>query len=426
MNKFLVLSLVLMLGLALIGQAYAGSQSNIVKSIKKDAGDFKKVCEVWLKNVNNKELHKVYVKKNSLKCDNVVVPTINQPPVLKVNSPVKCIINLDCTLTIEQVKDVDGNITAIIWNQESGNSVNLTVSEAKLSAVFVPPVNDTYVFSVEARDNNGSSTLKPIVANVGVNECPKGTHLENGVCVPDVIVPAENTTNIILVGDLSGTSVISAAVKANPELFVALGDIFYGNDLSKYNTLVKSVFSDSRCVIGNHDSDEDGIGAIIQQAIDICGSGVWVVELPHTLLVGFNSNGDIPSIINTVESINYTQYDNVVIVSHKPSFTSPNSHHPVSQAPDVKKVSDAIASSAVGKNIIDISAHNHQMAGTLDGSKFVSGAGGRSHYVCNTDATWIFCNNQKYGYLELIIDNDSGHIKKQFVDTSGQVLKSWD
>ena len=73
-------------------------------------------------------------------------------------------------------------------------------------------------------------------------------------------------------------------------------------------------------------------------------------------------------------------------------------------------------------NKFGISGHNHQMAESTDGKWFVSGAGGRSHYVCNTDSQWDFCNNQKYGFLEFDIDNNTDKVTTHFIDTTGQVL----
>ena len=91
----------------------------------------------------------------------------NKPPAVLVSSPINCEINHAVTINTS-ISDPDGNITSIIWNQEDEFlPVNMNISLDKQSMSFIPKQNVTYVFSIEAVDNNGSTTLKSAQVNVG-------------------------------------------------------------------------------------------------------------------------------------------------------------------------------------------------------------------------------------------------------------------
>jgi hypothetical protein len=91
----------------------------------------------------------------------------NKPPAIVVSSPIKGEINQAVTINTS-ISDPDGNITSIIWNQEDEfPPVNMNISLDKQSMSFIPKQNVTYVFSIEAVDNNGSTTLKSAQVNVG-------------------------------------------------------------------------------------------------------------------------------------------------------------------------------------------------------------------------------------------------------------------
>jgi hypothetical protein len=93
--------------------------------------------------------------------------TANKPPAILVSSPIKGEINQAVTINTS-ISDPDGNITSIIWNQEDEfPPVNMNISPDKQSMSFIPKQNVTYVFSIEAVDNNGSTTLKSAQVNVG-------------------------------------------------------------------------------------------------------------------------------------------------------------------------------------------------------------------------------------------------------------------
>jgi dethiobiotin synthetase len=91
----------------------------------------------------------------------------NKPPVIVVTSPIRGEINQIVTINAS-ISDADGNITSIIWNQEDEfPPVNMNISQDKQSMSFIPKQNVTYVFSIEAIDNSGSTTLKSALVNVG-------------------------------------------------------------------------------------------------------------------------------------------------------------------------------------------------------------------------------------------------------------------
>ena len=80
---------------------------------------------------------------------------------------------------------------------------------------------------------------------------------------------------------------------------------------------------------------------------------------------------------------------------------------------------------AVPNGVVEryIAGHNHFMAKGVIGmdQHFISGAGGRSHYNCDTNSQWKFCNDTSYGFLEIVIKPD-GTVIDKFYDYNGKVL----
>jgi hypothetical protein len=92
---------------------------------------------------------------------------INKPPVIAVTSPIKGEINRTVSINAS-VSDPDGNITSITWNQEDEfPPVNMSISNDKQAMSFIPTQNVTYVFTIEAIDNSGSTTSNSVQVNVG-------------------------------------------------------------------------------------------------------------------------------------------------------------------------------------------------------------------------------------------------------------------
>jgi hypothetical protein len=92
---------------------------------------------------------------------------INKPPVIAVTSPMKGEISRTVNINAS-VSDPDGNITSITWNQEDEfPPVNMSISNDKQAMSFIPTQNVTYVFTIEAIDNSGSTTSNSVQVNVG-------------------------------------------------------------------------------------------------------------------------------------------------------------------------------------------------------------------------------------------------------------------
>lgn len=220
--------------------------------------------------------------------------------------------------------------------------------------------------------------------------------------------PTGAVTKVCLIGDLKGSDVPNKMKDCN--LRIGLGDLGYQNDLSWFKGL-----KFDKCLQGNHESaNEDGTSSIEKETQGYCGNA-WKLKVGQSaLFFGFNTNGNLDDQLTSAKQIPLNGIKTVFILSHKPCYTSPNSHHPVESS--VKAFCDSLVKSfPVGIKVYYIAGHNHQMASTLDGTKFISGAGGKSHYDCGTDQLWNFCNNKDYGYLEVTIGNNTGDVGTKFI-----------
>ena len=203
--------------------------------------------------------------------------------------------------------------------------------------------------------------------------------------------PVENeTVTVALVGDLDGNEVIDAVAKSKSDYNIALGDLGYDKSLSWFNNAWGSL-ENSKCVIGNHDSPEDGSESIYREAKAYCGD-LWFLNIGNsTLFIGFNTQGNLQSQLESAKAlINGADTEgikNVVLVSHNPCATPPGSHHGVES--NVKTFCDGVKSSLPqGVNLYGVAGHNHFMSHTSDDKWFISGSGGRSHYEGKTGSGW--------------------------------------
>lgn len=238
-------------------------------------------------------------------------------------------------------------------------------------------------------------------------------------------------TVIDTVGDIDcSNNLVNQAKKDNPSYFIALGDLCYKSDLAiftnTYGELKKS--NKLACIIGNHDSEEDGNLKILNETRHYCGDH-WYLKIANdtTLLLGLNTNGDSNLQARWGQSVvtNSTLMkgvNSVFIIGHKPAHTPPKSHHPVESS--TIQMFSAIGSN-ISKNIqfYEIAAHNHFMAESSNGHWFISGAGGRSHYEGTTDSTWPFVDTKEYGYLQIRINNTDGKIlSSHFYGLDGKLI----
>jgi hypothetical protein len=238
-------------------------------------------------------------------------------------------------------------------------------------------------------------------------------------------------TVIDAVGDIECSNNLHDQLKKdNATLFIALGDLCYKKDLTNFTNTYGDFKKTNKlaCLIGNHDSEEDGNLKILNETRQYCGDH-WYRKIANdtTLLIGLNTNGDTNLQTQWGQSLvtNSTLMKgvkNVMLLSHKPAHTPPNSHHPAINA--TVQMFSAIGGN-ISKNVqvYEITAHNHFMAQSNNDHWFISGAGGRSHYEGTTDSAWPFVNNKDYGYLQIKINNTDGKVlSTQFYGLDGRLI----
>lgn len=253
-----------------------------------------------------------------------------------------------------------------------------------------------------------------------------------GSVLPKPIVPSPPPVNqtatpegykVCMVGDFKDKKVFDAMTSCNFK--VAVGDMGYSDNLD----LLKSIKPD-RCVIGNHDSTENGNDKIYQEALAYCGSSWWVKFGSANLMLGFNTQGDMEKQLNAAKGLLQdtgfmSGVKNVIAVSHKAGHTFPNAHHP-SEAKDF--YAQLEANIPDGVKLLEVSGHNHNAAAAPAKGWYISGNGGKGFYSCGQDKDWTFCNNKAIAYLEATIpdnsnnNNNSTTISLHFIDTSGKSI----
>jgi hypothetical protein len=229
---------------------------------------------------------------------------------------------------------------------------------------------------------------------------------------------SEGISVIDAVGDIDCSSRFHDGIlKDKPTLFIAIGDLCYKRDLTNF-TITYSDFKNTNkleCVIGNHDSEENGNLRVLNQALEYCGDH-WYRKVVNnsTLLIGLNTNG------NTTLQANWGQalitnssfmkgIVNVIILAHKPAHTPPGSDH-MPENSTVKMFSAIVNSAPKNVRVFEVAAHNHLMAESSNGQWFISGAGNKRLYNFSPDSNWPFVNNKVQGYLQFKINNTDGTV----------------
>jgi len=219
--------------------------------------------------------------------------------------------------------------------------------------------------------------------------------------------PTGPTTKVCLVGDLKGSTIPSKMKDC--ALKIGLGDLGYGSDLSYF----KGLHFD-RCVAGNHDTKEDGSSSLESETLAYCGDH-WSQKIGNsTLILGFNTNGDVSAQVKAAQSAlsQNTQLKTVILLSHKGGHVPPNSHHPAEASTLYKSLENSIPS---GIKIFEVFGHNHVSSSAPSKNWYQAGAGGKSFYECGTDSVWTYCDNKTLQYLELTISNNDGSTTAKFV-----------
>jgi len=220
--------------------------------------------------------------------------------------------------------------------------------------------------------------------------------------------PTGPTTTVCLVGDLKGSTVPNLMKNCN--LKIGLGDLGYQNDLSYFKSL-----NFNKCTIGNHDSPEDGNANLYKEALAYCGDH-WSLNIGnHTLMMGFNTNGDIQQQVTQAKQVLQSQANHlntVIVVSHKGGHVPPNSHHPAEAATLYKNLEALIPANV---KLVEVFAHNHVSSSAPSKNWYQAGSGGRSFYSCGVDQTWTYCDNTHLQFLQLTIDNSNGNTVANFI-----------
>jgi len=302
--------------------------------------------------------------------------------------------------------------------------------EGKWGDICIAAISTKKNFSDFTTAYNNTKCLPIIPGPVEPPTCKPNEHLDNNSkCVPNVTPAPGNSSIVCAAGDFSGTAVHDAMVKAGCGVTLGLGDLTYKSDLAAFKSQ-----HFTKCIIGNHDAEENGNAKIYAEALAYCGNSWWLKVGKTTVFFGLNTNAKslTPQLDATTSLLhNATFMDgikNVYFVSHKPiCSTPPNSHHPLESTP-VQLCSPLLDAVPAGVRITFINGHNHVMAETLGindlngGTYITAGGGGRSHYSCGVDDIWKFCNNSDYGFLKLVIDNNNGNVVDNFYSTGGKKL----
>lgn len=279
-----------------------------------------------------------------------------------------------------------------------------------IDMINISKVNSSSVITIYNKTITGVITQPPdivqpppVINQTEPQVCNIKEHLENGTCVPDVIIPptpatnetVSTTTKVCLVGDLEGNTVPNLMRINGCDLKIGLGDLGYQSDLSWFKSL-----KFDKCVIGNHDAAEDGSSSIEKEALAYCGDHWAIKPNNSTVIIGLNTNDGAGSVSFVRSAID--QAKTVILLSHKGGHVPPNSHHPA-EASALYKQLEAVVPSNV--KLFEIAGHNHVSSSAPSKNWYIAGAGGKSFYTCGTDSTWTFCDNKNEGYLELTINN---------------------
>jgi hypothetical protein len=302
-------------------------------------------------------------------------------------------------------RDIDKSIGRAVEGKFS------TVKTVNISTYAAPNT------SLTVYNKTSSGSLPPIRPPPPEPQvCNKNEHLENGACIPDSTTPTAGY-KVCMIGDLKGSVVPNAMKDCNYK--IGLGDLGYEKTLSYFKGL-----NFNKCLQGNHESaNEDGSASLEKETQAYCGNSWWVKFGDSTLVLAFNTNGDITKQLNAVtklltDSQFMSGVKNIIAISHKGGHVFPNAHHPA----EAKELySQLEAKIPVGLKLFEVNAHNHNAAVAPAKNWWISGNGGKSFYQCGNDKDWTFCNSKDLAYLQFNID-DNATITGHFIGTNGKVL----
>jgi predicted phosphodiesterase len=227
-----------------------------------------------------------------------------------------------------------------------------------------------------------------------------------------------NITIIDAVGDLDCSKRLHDQIKNDdPTIFIALGDLCYKRDLTNFTITYSDLKNTNKleCLIGNHDSEENGNLKILNQALEYCGDH-WYRKVANnsTLFIGLNTNGNTSLQTNWGQALVTNSslmkgIVNVFILTHKPAHTPPGSDHRPENL-TVKMLSEIVNSVPKNVRVFEVAGHNHLMAESSNERWFISGAGSKKLYNFSPDSAWPLVNNKVQGYLQFKINNTDGMV----------------
>ena len=363
----------------------------------------------------------------------------NKSPVILVDPIINATTNQ--TIFINATVTDDRKILTTIWDQKSGPQSNYTQVGDDL--YVIPSTNGSYLFEIEAQDDNNAITAAGVLINVKGIEPPVIPPPPKPTCTIDQVYnPATNKCDpkpipppvvkdikVTVVGDIedgsAGNAVFEQIKKQNADYDFVLGDLGYENDISWFKSTYGTLGDKMWCVMGNHEADnEDGSAAIEKETLEFCGNSYWI-KYYHTLFLMYNTNDNQNTLIDATKKVfgNSTIMNgvkNIHINGHKGCAVPPNSHH---AAGEIKALCDYLKSNIPSNiNVFYNSAHNHVYSESADKIYKQSGAGGRSHYTCGTNTQFPYCNNSSYGFLLYTIKAD-GTTTHNFIDFNGVIKK---
>jgi len=258
-------------------------------------------------------------------------PPANQPPTTN-NQAVSTVVNKTLSFTLNAD---DEKISSLTYNVTE-NTKNGTLALLQEKATYIPDSNFIGTDSFSYKVNDGEFDSNIATVSITVNnatipplECPDGFHIENGVCVPDVVNPPDNTTwTIAFMADLYKITkqMCQKIADENPEVVIYSGD-YYPDKTSSFGSdcgiLLQNANIKMPIALGNH---EAGKSPSQLQAVGFDNNNKLVFGATHKNLLYMILDTEHWDNVKVAELIdddgNTAKINNMwaVVATHKPLF----------------------------------------------------------------------------------------------------------
>ena len=232
----------------------------------------------------------------------------------------------------------------------------------------------------------------------------------------------------------STAGTVSTAVKLNPNLVLALGDLSYQGNTDCWENIIKPIFSKTRIVIGNHDVVDPEMTAnytrdfnLRNQYYSFNYNNVHVVVLSSEIAYGTSSSQYAFVKADLSQAASNSSINWIIAAVHKPIYTS-SSNQP---APADLRATFSPLFDKYGVDLV-LAGHNHNYQRTYPlafnannpGSPIIksysktcyydpsgpiyliSGAGGQSHAYLGSQKSFVIRQfSDKYGVSKIDITN---------------------